>query len=111
MEKMDNREKVQEIFEEKIHQNIDENQTSNLNNFILQNQIGYGSFGKVFKVKEKKSGCIFAAKISIQVLEENSYDAITNISREINIISKLNHPFVLKFIGYSPFNFKKSQNQ
>lgn len=30
-----------------------------------------------------------------------------NLSREVNIISKLNHPSILKFICYSPINFKK----
>lgn len=28
------------------------------------------------------------------------------ISREVNIISRLNHPSVINFILYSPFNFK-----
>ena len=86
---------------------IEGEQAIDLNNFILQNQIGSGSFGKVFKVKEKSSNQIFAAKISIQKLDDNSFDMIKNISREIGIFSKLCHPFILKFIGYNSFDFKK----
>ena len=79
----------------------------NLNDFILQEKVGFGSFGKVFKVKEKKTKKIFAAKISIDELTESSNELKNNISREINIISKLHHPSILEFIGYSPINFKK----
>ena len=31
-----------------------------------------------------------------------------NFSNELKIIKELNHPSLLKFIGYSPFDFKKS---
>ena len=75
-------------------------------NFICQNEIGSGSFGKVFRVLEKKTGKIYAAKISRQPVEEDSKDLIRNLTREINIISQLNCPSILKFYGYSPLNFK-----
>lgn len=65
-------------------------QVCDLNDFILQDYIGSGSFGKVYKVKEKKTGRILAAKISIQALYEDSTEEIQNLSREVNIISKLN---------------------
>ncbi|KAK8837065.1 hypothetical protein M9Y10_037114 [Tritrichomonas musculus] len=78
-----------------------------LNDFILQNKIGSGSFGKVYKVKDKKTGKILVAKISINKIEKDSTSQLHDISREVNIISKLNHPSILKFIFYSPFDFKK----
>ena len=84
-------------------------QVCDLNDFILQDYIGSGSFGKVYKVKEKKTGRILAAKISIQALYEDSTEEIQNLSREVNIISKLNHPSVLKFVAFSPFNFKNKR--
>lgn len=65
--------------------------------FLNQNQISTGSFGKVYKVKHKKTGEIYAAKISQQAFEESNN----------NIISKLNHPAILKFICFSPLNFKR----
>ena len=37
-------------------------------NFILENLIGSGSFGKVHRVKERITGVIYAAKISFKTL-------------------------------------------
>ena len=91
--------------EEIISQNI-KTDTINLEDFVIQNQIGIGSFGKVYKLKNKKTGEIFAGKISLQKLDSNSETMKKDLLREVNIISKLNHPSILKFIGYSPFNFK-----
>ncbi|KAK8897656.1 hypothetical protein M9Y10_015619 [Tritrichomonas musculus] len=86
---------------------MEELQLLSLEDFILQNKIGAGAFGKVYKVKERRTGNIYAAKISIRNIETNSNDLKLDIFREVNIISKLNHPSVLKFITYSPINFKK----
>ena len=78
----------------------------NLSDFIFQNKIGKGSFGKVYKVKSKKDCNFYAAKVSRKSFENESSQEIMNLSREVDIISKLNHPSVLKFIFYSPFDFK-----
>ncbi|KAK8897592.1 hypothetical protein M9Y10_015551 [Tritrichomonas musculus] len=78
-----------------------------LDDFILQKKIGSGSFGKVFTVKDKKTGKIVVAKISINKIERNSVSQLHDISREVNILSKFNHPSILKFIFYNPFDFKK----
>lgn len=83
-----------------------EDQQLLLSNFLLQNKIGMGSFGKVFKVKEKKTDKIFAVKISIHSINEITNDAIKDLITEVNIISKLHHPCILKYIGYSPIDFK-----
>ena len=42
-------------------------------------------------------------------MEHCSEDTILNLSREIDIISKINHPSILKFFGFSPFNFHKDE--
>ena len=84
-----------------------ENQDIDLNDFILENKIGSGKFGKVYKVKLKRTGQIYAAKISIEIIDEDSQEDLLNLIREVDIISKLNHPLVLKFIYFSPINFKK----
>lgn len=86
---------------------VEDNQPYILSDFELQNKIGYGGFGKVYKTLLKKTGKIYAAKISKERIEDPENEEILNISREVNIISKLNHPSVLKFIFYSPINFKK----
>lgn len=82
-----------------------------LNDFVLQNKIGSGSFGNIYKVKSIKSGKIFVAKISINKIEKNSTSQLHNISREVNILSKLNHPSILKFIFYSHKTSKRNLNQ
>lgn len=64
--------------------------------------IGTGGFGTVFKVKNKKTGEIFAAK---EFKDFRLGDGTENISRELNIIAKLSHPSILKFYGYSPNDF------
>ena len=79
----------------------------NLKSFIPQNKIGSGSFGKVYLVKDKNTGQVYASKISIEDIESNTDSKLIDLSREINIISKLNHPSILKFVGFSPTDFKK----
>lgn len=76
-------------------------------NYLKQELIGKGSFGTVYKVKDKKTGNIYAAKISKSYLTQCSDDDVKNLEREINIISKLDHPGILKFIGYTKFNFNR----
>lgn len=91
------------------HSQNEINQRNILSRFNIQNQIGQGSFGKVFEIREKNSKKIYAAKVSIQSLEEIDSNTKKNLSREVNIISKLNHPCVLKFILFSPIDFKKKK--
>lgn len=77
-----------------------------LSDYILQDKIGSGAFGKVYRVKYKQDNKICAAKISIYSINETTEELFQNLSREVNIISKLNHPSIIKFILYSPINFK-----
>lgn len=84
-----------------------EGQPYNLNDFELQNQIGSGSFGKVYRVLLKERKKNYAAKISKESIKNPEIDKIRDISREVNILSKLKHPSILQFIFYSPFNFKQ----
>lgn len=79
--------------------------TLDLNDYILQEEIGSGSFGEVHKVADKKTGEIYAAKIAFKPLKENSTSDIRSFSREVNILSQINHPAILKFIGFSSVDF------
>lgn len=97
--------KINEIEDLKVSEQAN-SQCFNLNNYRLQDLIGQGSFGKVYKAIDLRTGEICAAKISILSVNNNSNEIMTNLSREVNILSKLNHPSVLKFKGYSPVNFK-----
>lgn len=94
------------IKESSIDINTTKNQ-SRLEDFIKQEQIGQGSYGKVYKVLEKKSNNIYAAKVLSNELKDETGEINQNISREVIILSKLDHPGVLKFIFFSRYNFNK----
>lgn len=71
-------------------------------------EIGSGSFGTVYLAKCRNSSGKYAVKESnSKVDEETPYsDETLSIFREINLMGSFNHPTILKFIGYSPTNFK-----
>ena len=92
-----------EIQKKKFSLNIG---SINLENFEKKTKIGAGSFGNVYKVLEKETGTIDAAKVSKYDINECDESTIINFEREIQIISELNFPSILKFVGYSPINFK-----
>lgn len=79
--------------------------TCNIKDFLKKSKIGEGSFGATYKVTEKKTNFVYAAKISKNELNFDSKERTINLSREVSIISKLNHPSIIKFIAYSPTNF------
>lgn len=73
-------------------------------------RIGKGGFGTVYKVEEIATGDIYAGKI-IDIDIDNDEDfkkKIIDIYREVNILSRLNHPSILKFIEYSPKFFRNA---
>ena len=81
------------------------NQLFDLKKLVILSEISKGSFGIVYKVQCKETGNIYAAKILIEPVDDFSEDSV-NIKREINIISKINHPLILKFIGFNQNNFQ-----
>ena len=82
---------------------VEKEYSFDLNRYEVLELIGKGSFGEVYKVKEKKTDQIFAAKIQKAMLDDK--EIIRGLIREVNIISKLNHPSIVKFIGFSPIDF------
>ena len=58
------------------------------------------------KNTQKKYGLIS----SKDFLYDFSRNKIISLSQEINILSQVFHPSIIKFIGYSPFNFDKQPN-
>lgn len=55
--------------------------------------IGEGSFGKVYKARIKSSGHIVAMKFIVKK-GKNERD-LRNLRREFEIMTKLNHPYII----------------
>ena len=66
--------------------------------------IGSGGFSKVYRVKKANTNEFYAAKVSNFMVDEDTKDRqeTLHLFREINLLSLLNHPSILKF-------FKRSQ--
>ena len=73
-----------------------------LDNYDVIKQLGKGGYGKVYEVKNKKSGeiraCKHLSKLSIKNLEK--------FEREINILIKTDHPNIIKL--YEVFESQRS---
>ena len=79
-------------------------------NYEQQDELGSGSFAIVYKVRDKLSNLIQAAKQSLIELTESDRYEILGIYfiREVTNHSKCSFESILKFIGYSPKDFDDS---
>ena len=80
------------IFSEML---VNENKGDVLKYYVPIETIGEGSFGKVFKVKQRSTGHTFAMKLVSKDTQNNKY-----FLNEINILRKLDHPNILKIYEY-----------
>jgi TPR repeat protein len=71
-----------------------------LNTLTKIEDIGRGSYGKVYSARQSGSGRIVAVKL----LDAWNFDPDfeKNFRREVEILSSVSHPTVVKFIGYLP---------
>ena len=74
--------------------------TMKIQDFEIGETLGVGTFGRVKIAKNKRTGEFSAIKMlkKWDILNAKQGDHIIN---EINIISKLDHPFIVKFNGFS----------
>ncbi|KDO27346.1 CAMKK/META protein kinase [Saprolegnia parasitica CBS 223.65] len=78
------------------------NSRTMINNYIILESLGVGSYAEVKLCKEKASGQLFAMKfIDRDIMHKHGKlnrqpDALNDIKREIAIMKKLNHPNVLR---------------
>jgi serine/threonine protein kinase len=59
-------------------------------------EIGSGGFGKVFACRCDADGCKYAKK---KLDESTDSDALKRFSREVRILSTLDHPHIVKVLG------------
>ena len=86
--------------------NVIRRQSGNpLEDYTIAKKLGKGSFGKVYKVLNKKTGMIRAMKV---IPRNNLRCGFTeeDIIQEINILKKLEHPHIIKI--YEFYSYKKN---
>lgn len=66
--------------------------------YEILEKLGEGTFGKVFKVKNKHNNCIRALKSIEKGFIVNINDS--EVGKEIEILRKLNHPYIMKLYEY-----------
>jgi hypothetical protein len=78
------------------------NATLNWSDYILQELIGRGGFGKVYRAVEKKSGRLFAIKALHKSRQRNRH-AVAQFVQESQFLSRLSHPSIVSFEGLGKF--------
>lgn len=78
-----------------------------INHYSLVSKIGEGGFSKVYRVRDLQAN-EYAAKVANFNIDDETKDSekALLLFREVNLMSMLNHPAVLKFVGYFPTNFE-----
>lgn len=67
-------------------------------NYLLQEIVGSGQYGKVFKSTHQKTGEIFAVKVIKQEKFKNVPKLIEFTNNEVATLKKLNNPNVISFV-------------
>ncbi|KAK8893048.1 hypothetical protein M9Y10_030307 [Tritrichomonas musculus] len=80
-----------------------------LDKFERKHKIGKGGFARVYKVIEKSTKKIYAAKIMMNELSDLDKSQKKNLAHELEVISSINYVSVMKFIGYSLTNFNNKE--
>ena len=77
--------------------------------FIKLEEIGHGACGTVYKVQERETGTIYAAKcLSISIKDSYEKDLVDPV-REINIMSMSKHRAIIEFKYYSLRDFNNDK--
>ena len=79
----------------------------NLKDYKILKELNRGGFGIVYKIRNKNTNVVLAAKV---ILSGNSEKMQKMIDREINIMIRVAHPTIIKFFGFSLEDFSENQN-
>ncbi|KAK8838935.1 hypothetical protein M9Y10_032394 [Tritrichomonas musculus] len=83
-----------------------------LSKYKVIKYLGRGNFGQAYLIKDKESKKLYAAKSTLHEIQkydpESKIDqnSILYLYREIKIMASLNHPSIIKYMGYNPLNFE-----
>lgn len=80
-----------------------------ISKYEKQSVIKKGDIFKLCKLKEKETGNFFTGQLSMMKIIKFSNEALDDLQREIDILLHMNHPTLLKFIGFSPVDFKNQR--
>ena len=84
------------------------NRKIDIKKFKKGKKISKGGFGIVYKAEEIKTKKIYAAKIINCGDDESECNEL--IDREVSTMMHIEHPTIIKFIGYSPVDFNEDNN-
>ena len=76
-----------------------------LEHYSIIKNLGKGTFGTVYKVMHKETGVIRAMKVIPKIILKCNFTD-DDISQEINILKRLEHPHIIKLFEF--YNFKKN---
>ncbi|KAK8899122.1 hypothetical protein M9Y10_001423 [Tritrichomonas musculus] len=79
-----------------------------LANFEQLQKVHSSPFYEIYQVKENQTGKIYAAKISLEEINEKTQNVMYLFFREANMLSKIHHPSIIEYIGFSPNDFNKN---
>ncbi|ORX59159.1 Pkinase-domain-containing protein [Piromyces finnis] len=106
---------VEPIKEEEVNEVLKKEKTSTeppaekkrfkLDDFVIMQTLGTGSFGRVHLVKHKETGKYYAMKVLVkrQIIESKQVEHTIN---EKKILESLNHPYMVNLVG----SFKDNRN-
>lgn len=79
-----------------------------INKYEKDHKIRQGGFGTVYEVKEKTTNKMYAAKVINGDAENEEFKKMIN--REIGVLTLIDHPTIIKLIGYSLIDFQRENN-
>ena len=82
----------------------------NLDQYSIVEFIECGTYGNLYKIIENKSKKLYIADISRFNISKKLGGVNDFFTKEVSIMSSLNHPSFLKFIGFNSKNFKSLDN-